>query len=70
MNTIFMNSKKSKKSDTHRVLLKFTDKIDLRRKDKYVALSNLSIYCIWKKIRKSYKNDKFKISALAWQEKV
>ena len=63
MNTIFMNSKNSKISDTHRLLLKLTDKIDLRRKDKYIALSNLSIYYTWKIIKRSYKNNKFKISA-------
>ena len=34
MNTIFMNSKNSKASDPHRLLLNLTDKIDLRRKDK------------------------------------
>ena len=39
-----MNSENSKTSDPHRLLLNLTDKIDLRRKDKYVALSNLSIY--------------------------
>ena len=39
-----MNSENSKTSDPHRLLLNFTDKIDLRRKFKYVALSNLSIY--------------------------
>ena len=38
-----MNSKTSKTSDPHRLLLNLTDKIDLRRKDKYIALSNLSI---------------------------
>ena len=38
MNTIFMNSKSSKTSDPHRILLNLTDKIDLRRKDKYIAL--------------------------------
>ena len=48
MNTIFMNSKNSKTSDPHRLLLNLTDKIDLRRKDKYIALSNLSIYYTWK----------------------
>ena len=63
MNTIFMNSKNSKISDTHRLLLKLTDKIDLRRKDKYIALSNLNIYYTWKIIKRSYKNNKFKISA-------
>ena len=44
MNTIFMNSEKSKTSDPHRLLLNLTDKIDLKKKDKYIDLSNLSIY--------------------------
>ena len=44
MDTIFMNSENSKTSDPHRLLINLTDKIDFRRKDKYVALSNLSIY--------------------------
>ena len=44
MDSIFMNSKNSKTSDPHRLLVNLTDKIDLRRKDKYIALSNLSIY--------------------------
>ena len=44
MNTTFMNSKNSKTSNPHRLLLNFIDKIDLRRKGKYIALSNLSIY--------------------------
>ena len=35
-----MNSKNSKTSDPHRLLLNLTNKIDLRRKDKYIALSN------------------------------
>ena len=39
-----MNSKISKISDAHRLLLNLTDKINLKRSDKYVALSNLSIY--------------------------
>ena len=63
-----MNSKNSKTSDTHRLLLNLTDKIDLKRKDKYIALSNLSIYYTWKNIKKSYKNNKFKISAPTWTE--
>ena len=37
------------------------------RSGKYVALSNLSIYYTWKN-KKSYKANKFKISALAWNE--
>ena len=50
-----MNFKYSKTSDSHRLLLSLTDK--------YVALLNLSIYCKWRNIKKSYKNNKFKISA-------
>ena len=44
MNTIFMNSRNSKISDPHRLLLNLTDRMDLKRKDKYIALSNRSIY--------------------------
>ena len=49
MNTVFINSENSETSDPHRLLLNLTDKIDLRRKDKYIALSNLSFYYTWKK---------------------
>ena len=63
MNTVFLNSETSETSDSHRLLLNLTDKIYLRRKDKYIALSNLSIYYTWENIKKSYKNNKSKISA-------
>ena len=59
MNTIFLNSENSKTSDPHRLLLNLSHKINLKKGDKYVALSNLSIYYIWKDIKKSYKNNKF-----------
>ena len=39
-----MNSKNSKISETHRLLLNFLNKINLKRSDEYVALSNISIY--------------------------
>ena len=70
MNTTFMNSKNSETSDPYRLILNLTDKIDLRRKDKYIALSNLTIYYTWKNIKKSNKNNKFKISAPTWNEKL
>ena len=63
-----MNSKNSRKSDPDRFLLNITDKINLRRSDKYVALSNLSIYYTWRTIKNSCKNNKFKISAPTWNE--
>ena len=68
MDTIFMNSKNSRTSDPHRLLLNLTYKINLKRSNKYVALSNLNIYYTWKNIKKSYKNNKFKISAPTWNE--
>ena len=63
-----MNSENSGTSDPHRLLLNLTDKINLKRSDKYVALSNLSINYTWKNIKNSYKNNKFKISAPTWNE--
>ena len=61
MDTIFMNSKNSKTSEPHRLLLNLADRLNLKRSDKYVALSNLSMYYAWKNIKKSYKNNKFKM---------
>ena len=66
MDTIFMNSENSRTSDYYVLELKLADKLDLRRGEKSVALSNLSIYYTWKNIENSYKNNKFKISAPTW----
>ena len=55
-----MNSKNSRTSDPHRLLLSLSDKIELKRIDKYVAVANLSIYYTWENIKKSNKNNKFK----------
>ena len=59
-----MNSENNKTSDPNRLLLNLLDKISLKRSDKYVVLNiNFSIYYTWKNIKKSYKNNRFKISA-------
>ena len=68
MDTIFMNSENSRTSESHVLVLKLTDKLDLRRGQKSVALSNLSIYYTWKNIKSSYNNNKFKISAPTWSD--
>ena len=68
MDTIFMNSENSRTSEYHVLLLKLADKLDLRRGQKSVALSNLSIYYTWKNTKSSYKNNKFKISAPTWSD--
>ena len=55
-----MNSENSKTSDPKRLLFNLADKIGVRRKDIYIALSNLSIYYTWKNIKKSYKKKNLK----------
>ena len=68
MDTIFMNSENSKTSKSHILVLKLTDKLDLRIGEKVIALSNLSIYYTWRNIKSSYNNNKFKISAATWND--
>ena len=65
-----MNSENSQTFDPHRLLLNLTDKIDLKNKDKYITLSNLSIYYTWKNIKNVYQNSKFKTSASTWNQKL
>ena len=43
-----MNSENSKTSEPYVLIFKLTDKLDLRRDEKSIALSNLSIYYPWK----------------------
>ena len=52
MNTIFINSKNSKMSDPHWLLLNHTDRTNLKRSDIYVALPHLSICYTWKNTKK------------------
>ena len=49
-----MSSENSKTSDLHRLILNLSDKTDLERSDKYVALSILSMYYTWKNIKKNH----------------
>ena len=68
MDTIILNCENSKTSDPHRLLLNLWNKINFKRSVKYIALSNLRIYYIWKNIKKPYKNNKFKIPGPTWNE--
>ena len=68
MDTIFMNSENCKKSKPHVLILKATNKLDLRLGKKVIALSNLSVYYTWKNIKSLY-NNKFKISAPTLSDK-
>ena len=48
-----MNSENSKTSKPYVLILKLTNKLDLRIGQKFIALSNLSIYYTWKNIKNS-----------------
>ena len=58
MDTIFMNSKSSNTSEPYVLIFKLADKLDLRRGEKSIALSNLSIFTHGK-TKNSYNNNKF-----------
>ena len=60
MDTIFMNTKNRQTSKPHVLILKFTDKLDLRRGQNRIALPNLNIYYTCKNIKSSYNNNNFK----------
>ena len=62
-----MNSGNSNTSECHRLLHNLLDKLNLKRSDKYVALSNLSMY---NNIKTLYKNIRFTISAPTWNENI
>ena len=64
-----MNSESSKTFEPHVSILKLTVKLDQRRDEKSIPLSNLSIYCTWENIKSLYNNNKFKISAPVWNNK-
>ena len=68
MDTIFMNSENSRTSEYHVLIIKLTVKLDLRRGQKIIALSNINIYYTWKNIKSSYNNNKLKISAPTWSD--
>ena len=64
-----MNSEKSRSPKPHILILKLTNKLDLRTGKKVIALSNLTTYYTWKNIQSSCNNNKFEISAPTWNDK-
>ena len=63
-----MNTENSKTSEPHKFKLDLTDKRNLKNPNKNMALANLSIYYTQKHIKSEYNNNKFKISALTWND--
>ena len=64
-----MNTKNSKTSKSHVLILNFTDNLILRTGENSIALSNLRIYYTWKNIKSLYDNNKFKTLAPTWNDK-
>ena len=50
MYPLFKNPKKS--PDPHRLILNLPDKINPKRINGYITLSNFSIYCTWQNIKR------------------
>ena len=63
-----MNLENSRTLKPHILMLKLTNKLDLRIGKNAIALSNLSTYYAWKNITSSYNNNKFKIYAPTWND--
>ena len=61
----YYNYENGTTSVPHRLLLYLSNEINIKRNDKYVALSNLSIYYTWENVKMSCENNKFKILAPA-----
>ena len=68
METFFMNTKNSKTNESNKFIYHFTDKLNLKNQNKNMELANLSVYYTWKNVKRSYNNNKFKISVPTWNE--
>ena len=63
-----MNTANSKTKHSNKFVYNFTDKLNFKNPNKNIALANLSIYYTWKNVKSDYNNNKFKISALTWND--
>ena len=68
METIFMNTENSKTNELHKFRLSLSDKLNLKKPNKNIALGNFNIYYTWKNNKSAYNNNKFKISAPTWND--
>ena len=67
---LYLWTQKIVKRLSHVLILKLTNKSDLRIGEKIITLSNLSIYYTWNNIKSSYNNNKFEISVPTWNDKL
>ena len=68
METVFMNTENSKTNEPDKFRLTLADKLNLKDPNKNMALADLSIYFTWKNIKSESNKNKFKISALTWND--
>ena len=64
-----MSTESSKTNEPQKFKLTLADKLNLKDPNKNMALANLSIYYTLRNIKYAYKNNQFKISAPAWNDK-
>ena len=69
MDTLFMNSKNSETPDPRRLLVNLSAKINLKEEINMLLYQILAYTIHGKILKKSYKNNKFKISTPTWNEK-
>ena len=63
-----MNLENSKTPKPHVLILKLTNKLNLRIGKNAIAWSNPRVYYTWKNIKSSYNDNKFKISTPTWDD--
>ena len=68
METIFINTSNRKINNPNRFRHYLTDKLNLKNRDKIIALAKMSVYYTWKNIKSEYNNNKLIITAPTWDE--
>ena len=64
-----MVTENSKSNESNKFIYQFTDKLILKNpNNKNIGSVNLSIYYTWMIIKSAYNNNKFKLSALTWND--
>ena len=58
-----------KTNESNKFMYQFNDKLNLKNRNKNMALANLSIYNTWKNMKSVYNSNKFKIHAPTWNDK-
>ena len=66
MDTIFIE--KSKTSEPHVLVLKLTNKLDLKQVKRLLLYQALVFIIHWRNIKSSYNHNKFKISEPTWND--